>query len=328
MPAITEAGSAVDCPVCTTPSALTPERLAALRDELRRGAAVERAAQEAAGSLRAASAAAESTRAQALAAVPAAGSWTADQVRLARQQMADLGLDEALLTTAGAAVGRVRDAATDVDAAAQALQATLSTDMRHVSRRADVDESARAAALRRLADALAGLGLARQGSDEAAAALRGSVEPVVSTRTAGAGLAELLETVQNARPLAVELRRAAARAEADARLANAEKALAAAAATVLDSRFERMSDSITRWWLTIRPEELVGFAGVQRRAGGATFVNLMASLRTDRPDPRQRRRPSVHLRAEHRRRIARRRHSGDPHDLRRQVGPTRGRPTN
>lgn len=101
----------MDCPVCTTPSALTPERLAALRDELRRGAAVERAAQEAAGSLRAASAAAESTRAQALAAVPAAGSWTADRVRLARQQMADLGLDEALLTTAGAAVGRVRDAA-------------------------------------------------------------------------------------------------------------------------------------------------------------------------------------------------------------------------
>ncbi len=54
-----------------------------------------------------------------------------------------------------------------------------------------------------------------------------------------------------------------------------------AAATVLDSRFEQMSDSITRWWITIRPEELVAFAGVQRRAGGATFVNLMASLRTN-----------------------------------------------
>lgn len=281
VPFLTEADGPVDCPVCATPSALTPERLGALRDELRRGAAVEGAAQDAAGSLRAASEAAARTRSQAIAAVPAAGSWTTEQVGLARQQMTDLRLDEALLTAAGAAAGGVRVAATTVATAAQTLQAALSSDLQHVDRRADVDDSARDGALRHLTDALAGLRRARHDSEEAATALQTAVEPVVLTRTAGAGLAELLEAARHANALAAELRRAAARADADTRLANAEKALATGAATVLDSRFEQMSDSITRWWLTIRPEELVAFAGVQRRAGGATFVNLMASLRTD-----------------------------------------------
>lgn len=47
VPALTDIGIPVDCPVCTTPSALTPEWLVALRDHLRRGAAVERAPHEA-----------------------------------------------------------------------------------------------------------------------------------------------------------------------------------------------------------------------------------------------------------------------------------------
>lgn len=281
VPALTETGLPVDCPVCATPLALTPTRLTALRDELRRGGAVEAAAQAAIANLRTAVSAADRTRQQALAALPAAGSWAPEQVRLARQQMAALGLDEALLGGAGEAVMRVRDAAKAADGAVAALQAALSADVQRLSQRADVDESAHSATSRQLNDALAGLRRAHQDSQDAAAALREAVEPAVAARTASAGLNELLEAVQHAGALATELRRAAAQSAAEIRLVNAEKALATAAASVLDSRFDRMSESITRWWLTIRPEELVGFAGVQRRAGGATFVNLMASLRTD-----------------------------------------------
>jgi len=246
---------------------------------------VETAAQDAAGSLRAAVGAAARTRSTLAAAVPAAGSWTAQQVQLARQQTVDLGLDAALLTTAGAAAKRVGTAATAVVEATQALETALRSDLQQVQRRDDVNDRGRHATLRTLTEALAGLREARHDSDAAAAALRAAVEPVVSTRTASAGLEELLEAARHSTALAAELRRAAARAQADLRLANAEKALAAAAATVLDSRFEQMSDSITRWWLTIRPEELVAFAGVQRRAGGATFVNLMASLRINATAP-------------------------------------------
>lgn len=285
VPALTQTDRPVDCPVCATPDALTPERLAVLQDELRRGAAVEKAAQDAASHRRAGVEAAARVRSQAPAAAPAAGSWTEQQVQLAQQQMVDLGLDEALLSTAGAAARGVSAAAATVLEAARVLEAALRADLQHVERRADVDDSGRQAALRTLSDALAGLRQARHHSDAAAAALRAAVEPVVSTRTASAGLLELLEAARHAGALVAELRRAAARARADTRLANAEKALAAAAATVLDSRFEQMSGSITRWWLTIRPEELVAFAGVQRRAGGATFVNLIASLRTDPTAP-------------------------------------------
>ncbi len=285
VPALTRGDEPIDCPVCATPGALTPQRVAALRDELRRGDTVETAAQAAVVRLRAGLEAVRRTRGQLVAVVPAAGSWTAEQVQFAQQQMVDLGLDERLLLTAGAAAGRVRTAGATVAEAVQALETALQADLEQVQRRADVEGRVRHLAAVALAEGLTGLQKARHDSDAAAAELQAAVEPVVSTRTAKAGLAELLEATRHADALAAELRRAAARSQAETRLAGAEKALEAAAATVLDARFEQMSDSITRWWLTIRPEELVAFAGVQRRARGATFVNLMASLRTDPTAP-------------------------------------------
>lgn len=281
VPAITEAGHPVDCPACATPAALTPARLAALRDELRRGATVESAAQAALAGIRASSTATARTLKQALAAVPAVGYWTPKEVGRAREQMVALGLGETLLNNAGGAASQVRTAAAAVETAGQALQAALTTNVQHVSERADPDESASSAALQQLNVALAALREASRNSHGAANALQETIEPAVSARTAEAGLSELLEAARHAGALAVELRHATARSAADARLGDAEKALATASGSVLDSRFDQMSESITRWWLTIRPEELVGFAGVQRRAGGATFVNLRASLRTD-----------------------------------------------
>jgi len=280
VPSLARGDEPVDCPVCATPSALTPQRLAALRDQLRRGGTVEAAAQAAAGSLRAGAEAVGHLRNQLTAVLPTAGSWTATQVQLARQQMVDLGLDVTLLLGAGAAARRVRTAGDAVVGATHALEDALRTDLEQVQRRADVNGRGRDSARQALAEALSDLQEARHHSDAAAVALRAAVEPVVSTRTAQTGLAELLEAAQHANNLAGELRRAAARRQAEARLASAETLLETAAAAVLDSRFEQMSDSISRWWLTIRPEELVAFAGVQRRARGATFVNLMASLRT------------------------------------------------
>ena len=285
VPALTRDDEPADCPVCARPGALTPQRLAALRDELRRGATVETAAHAAAGSLRAGTEAADGTCRQLGAVVPAAGSWTEAQVQIARPLMVDLGLDPALLVAAVAAAGRVRAAAAPVSRAAHALEAALRADLQQVQRRADVDDSGRDLASGALSEALADLRWARRDNDAVAAALQAAVEPVIAARAAQSGLAELLEAARHGYALTAELRRAEARAHADARLASAEKALEAAAATVLDSRFVQMSDSITRWWLTIRPEELVAFAGVQRRARGTTFVDLIASLRTDPTAP-------------------------------------------
>lgn len=281
VPDLVHAGAPVDCPVCTTPLALTPRRLNALREELRRGAAVETAAQAAAKALQTALEAAARVEQQALAAVPAAGAWTQTQVQLALQQMVALGLDGGLLVRAGAAALNAREAARAVPGAVHAVSAALKADLDRVNRRADVDESPAAGAALQLSDLLEGLRQARSDADLSAAELRAAVAPAVSARTASAGLRELLEAVEHASDLATEVRCAAARSAASARVAAAEKALANAAGTVLDTRFDEMSDSINRWWTTIRPEELVGFGGVQRRAGGATFVNLMASLRTD-----------------------------------------------
>ncbi|WP_298458282.1 ATP-binding protein [uncultured Cellulomonas sp.] len=280
-PTIQHAAGPVDCPVCATPQALTPERLEVLRDALRHGQGLEAAAFATLAALRAAIADAGRCSQQAQAAVPAAAHWSGEQVQTAKEQLATLELDEALLITACSAARDVKAAAAAVRSTASALQETLSADMGAITTRVDVNSTASSAAAVDLALSMADLRSAQHVSDEAAAALHAAVRPVVAARTAGAGLAELLRAVQHAGDIAVELRSAAARAAADSRLSAAEGALATAAVDILDSRFQQMSDSITRWWSTIRPEELVAFAGVQRRASGTTFVSLMAALRTD-----------------------------------------------
>ena len=271
----------VDCPVCMTPRALTPERLAALRDHLRRGAEVRAAAQHAASALRTSEQGTNRAIEQAHAAVPLAASWTASQVEQAKGQMQALGLAKDRLISAGTAAREVRLAVEAFAHAAQKYVGALRADILTVERRADVDDTGREAARQELIAAVEKLQSAQQANHEVAAALAAVVEPAVETQTASAGLAELLQGAQHADALTVELRRRAAHTTAETRLVAAEKALTTAATAVLDARFERMSDSIAKWWLTIRPEELVGFGGVARQAGGANFVSLRATLRTE-----------------------------------------------
>lgn len=271
----------VDCPVCTTPGALTPARVAVLRDHLRRGAEVRALAQKAATALRASEHATASAVEQAHAAVPLAASWAASQVELAEGQMQALGLAKDQLVLAGAAARRILPAVEGFEHAVQKYTDALRADLSAVERRADVDDTVREAARNGLVTAVEKLQSALQTNHKVAANLAAVVEPAIKTQTASAGLTELLEGAQQSDALAVELRRRRAQTNVERRLVAAEKALATAASAVLDARFERMSDGIAKWWLTIRPEELVGFGGVARQAGGANFVSLRATLRTE-----------------------------------------------
>jgi hypothetical protein len=281
VPRIAATDTPIDCPVCATPLALTPERLNRLRSELRRGSAVETAAQAAIGNLTAAVEAVRRVERQVESAVPPAGAWGSEEAESARQQMVDLGLDEALLAGAITTAAQVRSAASEVREAGQVLTLALNSQIEDVRRRGDTSEAKTVPATERLLNALRDLYQAGRDAHSAASNVCAVVKPAVSNRTVGAGLTELLAAVEHSDDLATEVRRAAARSAALKRLADADEALKAAIGAVLDRRFNLMSDSISRWWLTIRPEELVSFDGVQRRAGGATFVNLMASLRTD-----------------------------------------------
>ena len=113
-------------------------------------------------------------------------------------------------------------------------------------------------------------------------ALQGAVTPFIESGQQADDVSQLIQVFDNVTRLCGEIRADANRRELLRRVRAAERRLREAAAQVLDNRFNAMSDTILAWWSSIRPEELVDFAGIRRRAGGATFVNLVAALH---PDP-------------------------------------------
>ncbi len=269
----------VDCPVCATAGALTPARIAALREQLRRTTAVDAAAAAAVGVVQKARRDIDRLLAALPGAVPAAGTWPPDQYAKAAAQLRRLSVDEAVVAPVQVTAATLADAAGSVKTAIETVKDALNRTTVAVKARnefpGDLGGSYTA-----LTDAVGLLQLARQGHHKPLEALGAAVEPAVRRRVAGSGFAELLHLVTHDEQLVEDLVAEAGRQRTVKRLKAAEKALSTGAGRVLDARFEQMSEAIDEWWATIRPEELVGFGGVRRRAGGARFINLDATLRS------------------------------------------------
>jgi hypothetical protein len=271
--------AAASCPVCATPDALTPARLSALREQLRRTHAVDAAAATARTVLQRTRSDLYRLRERLAAAAPSVTTWPPERVETASARMGELGADPVLVATAMqsattlvAAVEAARNLADDAITAIDRVDAAI-------GRRDDVDDLAGVLAL--FTDELQNV--VRAGADHniIAERFRAAVDAATTARISTTGLTELLAAVTQPDALVDELVAEAARRRTAKRLAAAERALREAAGHVLDTRFTQMGDAIGRWWLSLRPQELVGFAGVKRRAGGALFVNLVAALRSE-----------------------------------------------
>jgi hypothetical protein len=269
----------VDCPVCATPGALTPARIAALREQLRRTTAVDTAVVAARGVIQRASLGLDRLLATLPGTVPAAGTWSAEQLATAAAQLRRLDVDDALAAPAQATAASLASAAGGVRTAVETAKGVLDRAARDISARNELP-SELGERFVVLADAVKLLQQVSEEHHELLEALSAAVEPAVRHRVAGSGLAELLHLVTHVERLVEDLVTEAGRRPTVKRLKAAEQALGKGAGLVLDARFERMSEAIDGWWASIRPEELVGFGGVKRRAGGARFVNLDATLRT------------------------------------------------
>jgi AAA domain-containing protein len=270
----------VDCPVCATPLALTPERMAVLRDRLRATAAVDRTAGDVARAITDARRDVDRLIDGVRAVVPPAASWTAEQLAEATGRLRELGIDDSLAAAAQASSARVAADAEVVNARARGAREALNQVAEAVATR-DEPQGDMASSYRELEAALAQLGTAVEDHQGHGNELRAAVEPAIRERASMGGLAELADLLARRDELTVDIVTAAGVRRAAKRLSKAERALRTAAGRVLDARFDKMSDTISAWWTSIRPEELVGFGGVKRRAGGALFVNLVAALRAD-----------------------------------------------
>jgi hypothetical protein len=93
-----------------------------------------------------------------------------------------------------------------------------------------------------------------------------------------AGIREILELLVHRDDLYHEQRVQAQRRKAKQRVDALGRTIQKAEQALLDCRFEKMGAEIDRWWATLRPDELVRFGGVGRRASGRRYVNLNAEL--------------------------------------------------
>ncbi len=279
-PELADVDHPIDCPVCLTPEALTPERIGEIRDRLRKtdeftaaGVAAERAIGVFRLQLNEWAATARRSH-------PAAASWDEARAKEVISAAADLGAHVPALVPP--AIARVCELSDSLSAAAHAVTTVDAAGERLldlVRRRADVPDAAKID-LNAILEALTAY-QGRLADDEAINTLRQTVEPILRSRLQSEGIRELLAVAGLVDEIANEQYAALHRESASKRLSRADRALQKAAAAVLDDRFVAMSDAIERWWSTIRPEELVGFAGVKRRASGAVFVNLVAALQSD-----------------------------------------------
>lgn len=92
------------------------------------------------------------------------------------------------------------------------------------------------------------------------------------------GMREVLDMLKHADEVYLELRIDRQRNQARQRIDDAQRDIEAAEQKLLDDRFDDMGAEIDRWWATLRPDELVRFGGVGRRASGRRYVNLTAEL--------------------------------------------------
>lgn len=272
----------LSCPVCGTDDALTPERIALLREHLQATTTLGDAARSAAHALGDARHGLDQFAAAAARVAPTAASWTEEQLDRAADGLHDLGLglDTSLLTD-------VRTHGVPIADAVTALSVAIATARREVEESGDAvtgrhplpgDLDARHrevnAAAQRLTEIV-------EQYDRHAANLRTAVETATRDRVTTKGLNEIAEILALRTELVADVVAEAARQRTLKRINAADKAVREAVTAVLDTRFAQMSDTITAWWNTVRPEELVSFGGIKHRAGGARFVNLVAALRPD-----------------------------------------------
>lgn len=272
------------CPVCGTDDALTSERLELLRDHLERTQALDGAAATAAAALGKARHALDQFGATITTTVPSVVKWTEQQRVNAADAVRDLDIDDTLLNDVQGQASQVATAVSNLRSVVAAARGSVERAGDAVAGRQPVaDELSGRYAV--IASATANLIGVIEGYSRVTDVLRTGVEAAARSRITVSGLTEMADLLARRADVVADVVAESQRQRIIKRLNGAEKQLRDAAGAVLDTRFDQMSDTIAKWWGTIRPEELVGFGGVKRRAGGNLFVNLVAALHVDQASP-------------------------------------------
>jgi tetratricopeptide (TPR) repeat protein len=281
VPELASATAPVDCPVCETPNALTPERIAAIRRQLEASAEFREAREGADQALRALGNLAGRILREGQEACPLFFAW--DDGDRTRRGYSDTTLEALLGDRTGELLPPWREASSSLEVALERLKGQVSELQKTVeATRLDALDHAKIDELRKKVSDLS------QAADDFAEALRQYKEasrPLVralrseADRRGGTeGWQDLIDLAEHRDQLVRWLvARAGYRAVLD-EVDEAIRQIDQAKAEILDEKFAELGQEILRWWNLLRPDEPTSFTGIQRGGTGRRFIDLKARL--------------------------------------------------
>lgn len=289
LPSVKNADEGIDCPVCETPAALTPERIETIRASVAATAGFTAAEQSAKKALRTLDTSASSLLSAFDTTLPTFLSWSrAERVRRGFRttklapllEEADRPLLKPWFRATVALMRERRKLAKVVDAARTAfarLQADLSLVPGDASLRPAIDALTVAKASASLVGPIYG-----SAAEPLAAPLKSAID-VKSDTTGWAQLAELGRHPSELREAFVERQ---AYAAVKKEFTAAGKLVDSAKEAVLEDKFKDVASDVATWWELFRPGEAAFFSGLGLRKGAQRNIDFKAGLASasDRKD--------------------------------------------
>jgi AAA domain-containing protein len=289
LPAVAAATEAIDCPLCATEDALTPDRAGFIRERVKDTEAYRTAQAAARKALDEMAAAVETTRKAVADALPKLLVYPS---KVRRERGFRMERIRKLLGPDGEAVidpwlAEVRQIARLHSAVQRAVSAVVAAVEEY---RASLDSLSDVAVLQDWVDAFAGavkqLSLALPGYVTAERPVADAIKAVADAVSQTTRWPELIALAKDPAGLRAALVERVIREQARQELAKALKEIDKGNEDVLDGKFQELSADVEMWWNLLRPDEMSFFAAVKPRPGTRRTIDFKAGLATkaDRSD--------------------------------------------
>lgn len=284
LPSLPVGDAGVDCPVCGTSRALDSHRVQHLREALARSSSLRSESQAALKEVSGLKAVLDQTARDARRLAPRALQWSEEERRsnrLAAHKIADAeaALDH-ILSLAGELATQATNVAGNAKSASEEL-ASIESEVRAL-RPVSADagkalETLRLGLLASRAALTSSMAVYQTHLTELKTMVRAELDQASGTT----GWAQVIELAEAPETVLAGILDFYARSAASKRLGRAAQQIDAGVQKVLDDRFAAMSDEISKWWESIRPDEAVRFHGMARRGTGRRYLDLKAHLELD-----------------------------------------------
>lgn len=268
----------VDCPVCGTEDALTPERIDVLRERLSETKDFRAAQHRASGTLTALQQSIRAATAAAKATPPAIASATAEDVEEARANLARI-LDTVVDITAPIAVAaELRASAEKTVASLDAALAATVTCASSVTDGRSAEADIVATAVGQAVTDIEAMLVRRAEFLDLVTPVLTTAKTTIEAQTGNSAYRSLVRLARAPEALSDDRRRRAITQQVRSEFEAASRDIERAKLAVFNAKFEGMSDEIKRWWQLLRPDEPVEFHRAAPRGQGRRAMSLEAVL--------------------------------------------------